>query len=251
MRFITLPVLLLGLATLSTYAQPQAVPPRSGPYTGPVYTRPESKPVPLQMEVVPFTFDGREGTRSELSCALFKATTLQPRHWVKTDIPDTSVAFQATYYPQVKWSISIWAPKRYLPDLSADSMAACVAGLKKSYPEKDQLVINNEGTKYRSKLTPVIFNRIPRTIDYTLTDPETGAVTQRYDTFILYKGSLLEFSIWGPPQEMKSMLGWFSVLLENLSLTTPDTTYDSDTRADRVTLRKINPEGKNDAYGGG
>ena len=42
------------------------------------------------------------------------------------------------------------------------------------------------------------------------------------------KNYVLEFSIWGPPREVKSMLGWFAIIPENLSLTTPDTTYEQD-----------------------
>ncbi len=226
-KTLSLTVIALGLA-LGCRAQGTADD-EEKPFDGPVYPRPAASPGAINFQVVPFMADGFRSTRSELSCHLFAANTLPPQNWVRVSLPGTSLSSQGAYYPKVKWAMYLWPPDSFLPNLSDLTLTGYAEGIKQTYPE--QVEILNYDSGYRSQVIPVIFNRDPRMLAYKITDPATGAVTLRYDTFVLFDESLLEFSIWGPPDEVKNMLGWFSVIPENLSLTTPDKSYEEDTQS--------------------
>ena len=224
---VILTLISLSLTVLSGQAQPSSPPaPESPPYDGPVILRPTAAPAPVNFKVERYIADGLPRTRAVLSCRLFSATTQPPQNWVQTTLPGTSQGFQGTYYPNVKWAVSLWPPKSFLPDLSKASLTAYAEGIKKAHPDEAEIL--NYGSSYRSQLITSVFNRGPRMLAYKITDPKTEAVTLRYDNFVFFKGYLLEFSLWGPPAEVNSMLGWFSIVPESLSLTTPDDTYEQD-----------------------
>ncbi|MBC2594562.1 hypothetical protein H5P28_09855 [Ruficoccus amylovorans] len=222
---LRLTLLALSVTALSVHAQkqPPGAPPEEPPYEGPVITRPNAAPLPVNFRLAPYRFDGYERTRSELSCSLFSAHTLAPQNWAQTSLPGASLVFQGTYYPDVKWAFNIWSPESFLPNLSKTTMTAYAEGIKKTYPELVEVL--NYDSDYRSVGIGAVFNRDPRTLIYQITSPENGKLTLRYDTFVLFKDHLLEFSLWGPPDEVKQMLGWFSVFPDNLSLTTADEDY--------------------------
>lgn len=224
---VILYLITLSLAALSSQAQPSSDPvPENPPYDGPIILRPTAAPAPVNFKVERYIADGLPSTRAIFSCRLFSANTQPPQNWVQTTLPGTSLAFQGTYYPNVKWAVSLWPPKSFLPDLSKESLTAYAEGIKKAHPDEAEIL--NYDSNYRSQLITTIFNRGPRMLAYKITDPKTEAVTLRYDNFVLFKGYLLEFSLWGPPAEVNSMLGWFSIVPESLSLTTPDDTYEQD-----------------------
>jgi hypothetical protein len=224
---VILYLITLSLAALSSQAQPSSgSAPETPPYDGPVILRPTAAPVPVNFKIEQYIGDGLPRTRAVFSCRLFSATTQPPQNWVQTTIPGTSLAFQGAYYPNVKWAVSLWPPKSFLPDLSKASLTAYAEGIKKAHPNETEIL--NYDSNYRSQLISTVFNRGPRMLAYKITDPKTEAVTLRYDNFVLFKGYLLEFSLWGPPAEVNSMLGWFAIVPESLSLTTPDNTYEQD-----------------------
>lgn len=195
------------------------------PYEGPFYPPPAGAPMPASLTVESFTLDGYSGYRSVVSCHLFSATTFAPEKWTPAKIPGTSFAYQGKFFPQVKWSMSVWAPDSFMPDLSNESMTGYAEALMHDNPGTVE-ILNYES--YRRNVIPSIFNRDPRILIYDKTNPADGKVMRHYNSFVLFKNHLIEFSIWGPPNEVQNLMGWFTIIPENLSLTTDDESYRDD-----------------------
>ena len=191
-----------ALICASGLAMGQPAPEEEEEYEGPIYFKPNTPRPYLAHEEKMIEGDGDELSLDYYTSTIMTMTFTQPLiHWSRRRDSNTSASFYFRGNAKIRFSISLYNVKEFIPDISSESLKGYIEGLKVRYKGRTEF-LNDDGDYRPFGQSPLPLDQPNKLIMYTISDPGNGTSTKYYEYFLIINKHILVGSLSGPEPDV-------------------------------------------------